>query len=73
MLELQTEIGPLSSNERFAPPAADRTRRFLVDSERRVILRCKKLLDDQDLTAEDRRRLTRIVNEAEARFQGLGS
>jgi hypothetical protein len=73
MLELQTEIRPLSSNERSAPPAADRTRRFLVDSERRVILHCKKLLDDQDLIAEDRRRLTRIVNEAEARLQGLGS
>jgi hypothetical protein len=73
MLELQTEIRPLSSNERFAPPAADRTRRFLVDSERRVILHCKKLLDDQDLIAEDSRRLTRIVNGAEARLQGLGS
>jgi hypothetical protein len=36
-------------------------------------LDCKKLLDDQDLIAEDRRRLTRIVNEAEARLQGLGS
>jgi hypothetical protein len=33
----------------------------------------KKLLDDQDLTAEDRRRLTRIVNEAAARLQDLGS
>jgi hypothetical protein len=49
MLELQTEIGPFSPPEWFAPPTADRTRRFLSECERRIILHCKKLLDHQSL------------------------
>jgi hypothetical protein len=73
MLELQTEIGPFSPPEWFAPPTADRTRRFLIECERRIISHCKKLLDDESLPIEERRRLTRLLNEAEARLQGLAS
>jgi hypothetical protein len=44
-----------------------------IVSERRVIVHCKKLLDDQNLPTEDIRRLTRLLGEAEARFQDLAS
>ena len=73
MWELQTATTPIPQTEWFAPPTADRTRRFLVDSERRVILHCKKLLGEPDLPFEERRRLTRLLNEAEARLQGFAS
>src|SRR6201989_734711 len=32
-----------------APPASDLVRSFLIESERRVIVHCRKLLDDQNL------------------------
>jgi hypothetical protein len=46
-------------------------RRYLVI--RRVIVHCRKLLDDQNLPTEDHRRLTRLLGEAEARLQDLAS
>jgi len=69
MLKLQTRAAPSS----LTPPSADQTRRFLIESERRVILHCRRLLGYQDVPAEDLRRLIRIVGEAEARLQGLAS
>jgi hypothetical protein len=48
-------------------------RRFPIESERRVIVHCRKLLDDQNLPTEDHRRLTRLLGEAEARLQDLAS
>jgi hypothetical protein len=69
MLGLQTEIRPPPP----APPAEDPVRRFLMKSEGRVILHCRKLLDDPNLPTEDHRRLTRLLGEAEARLQDLAS
>jgi hypothetical protein len=48
-------------------------RRFLIERERRVIVHCRKLLDDQNLPTEVHRRLTRLRGEAEARLQDLAS
>jgi hypothetical protein len=59
--------------ERIAPSAGDQVRRFLIESERRVIVHCRKLLDDQNLPTEDHRRLTRLLGQAEARLQDLAS
>jgi hypothetical protein len=73
MLELQAGIEPPSQSGWFTSLAVDRTRRFLIESERRVIVHCQKLLDDQSLPTEERRRLTRLLSEAEARLQGLAS
>ena len=59
--------------ERIAPSAGDQVRRFLIERERRVIVHCRKLLDDQNLPTEVHRRLTRLRGEAEARLQDLAS
>jgi hypothetical protein len=71
MLELQTATRLPSSSGWVVPPADDQVRRFLIESERRVIVRCRKLLDDQNLPTEERRRLMRLVDEAEARLQSF--
>jgi hypothetical protein len=47
--------------------------RLLIESDRQVIVHCRKLLDDQNLRTEDHRRLTRLLGEAEARLQDLAS
>jgi hypothetical protein len=47
-------------------------RRFLIERERRIIVHCRKLLDDPNLP-KDHRRLTRLFGEAEARLQDLAS
>jgi hypothetical protein len=49
------------------------TCRFLIENERRVIVHCKKLLDDQNLPTEDHCRLTRLLGEAEAKLQAIAS
>jgi hypothetical protein len=41
----------------------------LVESERRVIVHCQKLLERQSLPIEERRRLLRLIGEAEARLK----
>lgn len=46
-------------------------RAFLVESERRVILHCEKMLAASGLPDDQRRRLTRIRNEAIDRLQLL--
>jgi hypothetical protein len=73
MLELQTGTRSPPKSEWIAPSAGDQVRRFQIVSERRVIVHCKKLLDDQNLPTEDIRRLTRLLGEAEARLQDLAS
>ena len=55
------------------PACGRQVRRFLIESERRVIVHCRKLLDDENLPTEERRRLTRLPGEADARLQGLVS
>jgi hypothetical protein len=42
-----------------------------VTAGRRVIVHCRKVLDDQNLPTEDHRQLTRLLGEAEARLQDL--
>jgi hypothetical protein len=44
---------------------------FLVESQRRVIEHCRRLLKAQDLAAEHRQRLTRLVELTEAELQRL--
>jgi hypothetical protein len=41
----------------------------LVESERRVIVHCQKFLEHQSLPIEERRRLLRLIGEAEARLK----
>jgi hypothetical protein len=50
-------------------PSSVRT--FLIESERRVIEHCMRLLALRDLTPEHRRRLSRLVGLVEAQSQGL--
>jgi hypothetical protein len=47
------------------------THAFLVQSERRVILHCEKMLAANGLADDQRRRLTRIRNEAIDQLQQL--
>jgi hypothetical protein len=44
---------------------------FLVESQRRVIEHCRRLLKYQDLAAEHRQRLTRLVELTEAELPRL--
>lgn len=67
MLDLQTRTRPPS----VLPE--DQVRRFLIESERRVIVHCQKLLSAPNLTTDQRRRLTRLLGEAEARLDRFAS
>lgn len=44
---------------------------FLIESQRRVISHCERLLPANDLTPEDRARLMRLRNDAEAELARL--
>jgi len=44
---------------------------FLIESQRRAILHCEGLLPANDLTPEDRARLVRLRNAAEAELARL--
>ena len=44
---------------------------FTIESQRRVILHCEKLLAASDLAAEDRARLLRLRDDAEAELGRL--
>ena len=75
-MEEQRTLAPIrrpSQSEWFATPGRSETCRFLIESERRVIVHCRKLLDDQNLPTEDHRRLTPMLGQAEARLQDLAS
>jgi hypothetical protein len=52
-------------------PSSVRT--FLIESERRVIEHCMRLLALRDLTQEQRQRLGRLVGLVEAQSQGLAT
>lgn len=73
MLELQAAPRPRLGSRRSAQVAEISVERFLVESERRVIVHCQKLLHAPNLPIEDRRRLERLLSEAEARLQELAS
>jgi hypothetical protein len=44
---------------------------FMIESQRRVILHCEKLLAASDLPAGDRARLLRLRDDAEAELRRL--
>jgi hypothetical protein len=55
-------------------PAFERprsVRSFQVESQRKVVEHCRRLLKAHDLAAEHRQRLTRLVEMAEAELQRL--
>jgi hypothetical protein len=69
-------MSDLLTSARFPPetPVFERSpsvRSFLVESQRRVIEHCRRLLNAQDLAAEHRQRLTRVVEMTEAQLQRL--
>jgi hypothetical protein len=55
----------------FVEPRTEQVRRFLIESERRVVLHCRKLLSQGSLSFEHRRRLTKVLSEAETELQRL--
>ncbi len=73
MLELQAVARPISASRRSKRVVENPVERFLVESERRVIVHCQKLLRGPNLSVEDQRRLERLLAEAEARLQELAS
>ena len=73
MLELQATTRPMSASRLLRRVADNPVERFLVESERRVIVHCQKLLRTPYLPVEDRRRLERLLAEAEVRLQELAS
>jgi hypothetical protein len=56
---------------RHLEPNPDEVRRFLIESERRVISHCHKLLDQEGLSFTERGRLNRLLSKAEAELQSL--
>ena len=56
---------------RHLEPNPDEVRRFLIESERRVIAHCRKLLAQPGLSFTERRRLSRLVGAAETELEAL--
>ncbi|WP_249151078.1 PAS domain S-box protein [Bradyrhizobium japonicum] len=65
--KIQSSLASLPSRHCAAPHS------FLIANERRVILHCKKLRDDPSPSTEERRRLMRLVSEAETWLEGLAA
>jgi hypothetical protein len=59
---------PASRGER---PLPESVRAFLMESERRVLLHCQKLLVQDNLPGDQRRRLLRLAAAAEEEIQRL--
>jgi len=59
---------PASRGER---PLPQTVRAFLMESERRVLLHCQKLLARENLPDDERQRLTRLAVTAEQEIQRL--
>jgi hypothetical protein len=57
--------------ERRDRPLHDAVRTFLIESERRVTVHCQKLLEQQNLSNDDRRRRMRLAGEAEEELRRL--
>jgi hypothetical protein len=70
MLELANRLPP---SERRDRPLPDSVRAFLVESERRVLLHCRKLLAQENLSGDERRKLVRLAGEAEEELQRLAA
>jgi hypothetical protein len=73
MLKLQSAPRPTSASRRSTRVVENLVERFLMESERRVIVHCQKLLCAPNLLAEDQRRLERLLAEAEGRLHELAS
>jgi hypothetical protein len=48
-------------------------RAFLIESERRVLSHCEKLLKQNDLSSDERRRLLRLAGEAQEELERLAA
>jgi hypothetical protein len=66
------------SNAAIRPPAPrgerplpESVRAFLLESERRVLSHCRKLLTQDNLPPDERQRLLRLATEAEDEIQRL--
>jgi hypothetical protein len=59
---------PASQGEWLLP---ETVRAFLIESERRVLLHCQKLLAQDNLLYGDRQRLLRLAADAEEEMQRL--
>lgn|SRR5579871_660949 len=71
MLELRGKLRPSALADQVFPSGDDQVGRFLVESEGRVVTHCRRLLERQTWQEGERRRLTRLLNEAETRLQVL--
>ena len=69
MLKLQSAPRPTSASRKSTRVVENLVERFLMESERRVIVHCQKLLEHQSLPIEEWRRLLRLIGEAEARLK----
>lgn len=69
MLELADRPPPT----RHRQPDIGAVRAFLIESERRVILHCDKLLKQNDIFSDERRRLLRLAGEAREELQRLAA
>ncbi|MCK1651478.1 hypothetical protein IVA88_08490 [Bradyrhizobium sp. 149] len=58
-------------NDNVPDARQNETLTFLIKSQRRVIAHCEKLLAADGLPADDRKRLLRLRNAAEAALAGL--
>jgi hypothetical protein len=57
---------PASQRER---PLPETVRNFLIEGERRVLSHCQKLLAQDNLPGDERRRLLRLAEAAEQQMQ----
>ena len=73
MLEFQAATRSIAAHRNTQRAAENTVQRFLAKSEHRVILHCQKLLHDPKVPVEDRRRLERLLGEAEARLREIAS
>jgi len=61
---------PASRGER---PLPESVRAFLMESERRILLHCQRLLVQDNLPSDERQRLLRLAAAAEEEIQRLAS
>ncbi len=71
MLELRGKIRPPVLSTRVSLSDDDQARRFLIESEHRVAMHCRKLIKDQSLPQELHRRLRQLLDRAEDTLQRL--
>lgn len=72
MLELATPLRPPPPAQGDRP-LPETVRRFLIESERRVISHCQKLLAAGGLPDEQRRRIERLLEQAAQGLRGLAA